>query len=207
MHIAGGRAPDGSAFLSDAAVQAMRTPSFDLHAYEGCRIGLGWIAWDWDGEPCIFHTGGTIFQLSWICVLPERPFAVCLLTNADTGGQLWSELGRWLFRTFADVEIPRFPAPPATPPAIDLELYAGSYRRTTQQLDVEARGDHLHVTIATESLFRGETTTELDLRPIDERRFHASVNDMDVVLTFLEPDAAGRPGYLHFASRAAVRVA
>lgn len=206
MHIDNGRAPNGSVVLSEAGVKAMRTPSLQLHGYERCAIGLGWLVWDWDGELCVFHTGGTINQLSWVCVLPERRFAVCLLTNSDTGGALWMELGRWIFRTFAGVEMPNLPKAPAVPPAIDLGLYAGSYARKTQQIDVDAKDDHLHVKIATESLLRGSSTAELEFRPIDEQRFHTSVNDMDLVLTFLEPDGDGRPRYLHFGSRAAARV-
>jgi hypothetical protein len=153
----------------------------------------------------VFHTGGTINQLAWVCVLPERRFAVCLLTNSDTGGALWLELGRWIFKTFAGVEMPKLPKPAAEPLTVDLASYAGSYERKTQRLDIEARDDHLHATIATESLLRGSSSMELDLRPIDEQRFHTCVNDMDLVMTFLEPDEEGRPRYLHFASRAAAR--
>jgi CubicO group peptidase (beta-lactamase class C family) len=205
IHIDQGRAPDGSRVVSEESMKAMRTPTLPLHSYEGCSIGLGWLVWDWDGVQCVFHTGGTINQLSWVCVLPERRFAVCLLTNSDTGGLLWMELGRWIFRTFAGIEMPTLPKPAAESLSLDLARYAGSYERTTQRLDIEARDDHLHATVATESVLRGASTMELDLRPIDEQRFHTSINDMDLVMTFLEPDEQGRPRYLHFGSRAAVR--
>ncbi len=206
VHIDRGRTPSGAVVLSEDGIEAMRTPTLPLHGYEGCSVGLGWLVWDWAGERCLFHTGGTINQLSWVCVLPDRPFAVCLLTNADTGGHLWRDLSRWIFAELAGVEVPRPPKPSPAPPAIDLERYAGSYARLTQRFEIAARGDHLHATIVTEGLLRGDSTMELDLRRIDERRFHADVgDDTEMIMTFLEPDAAGRPGYVHFASRATPR--
>ncbi len=207
MHIEKGRAQSGAVVLSEAGVEAMRVPTHALHGYAGCRVGLGWLVWDWGGETCIFHTGGTIGQLSWVCVLPERPFAVCLLTNADSGGFLWKELGSWLFETFADVEMPTLAKPPATPPALDLGLYAGSYERYGQHVEIEARDDHLHATFATTGLMREDATMELELRAVDEQQFHAAVNGMDVIVAFLEPDGDGRPGFLHFGSRATPRKA
>jgi CubicO group peptidase (beta-lactamase class C family) len=205
MHVDKGRALSGEVVLSEASVQAMRTPTHALHGYAGCRVGLGWLVWDWGGETCVFHTGGTINQLSWVCVLPDRPFAVCLLTNSDSGGFLWKELGSWLFETFADVEVPTLPKPPAEPPAVDLPLYAGAYERFGQKIQIEVRDDHLHATIANRGLMGEESTLELDLRPVDEQRFHTAINGMDMNMVFLETDRDGRPAYLHFGSRATPR--
>jgi CubicO group peptidase (beta-lactamase class C family) len=206
LHIDNGRTPNGSVVVSEEGVNAMRTPTLPLHGYEGCAIGLGWLVWQWSGEQCVFHTGGTINQLAWVCVLPERPFAVALLTNSDTGGSLWLELGRWIFETLADVEMPKVARRPDVPPSIDLEPYAGTYERLTQRFDVEARDDHLTARIATKGLMREDSTMELDLWPIDDQRFSTTLgNGIDMVLTFLEPDEDGRPGYLHFASRATPR--
>jgi CubicO group peptidase (beta-lactamase class C family) len=206
IHMDGGRTPNGETVLSEDGARTMQTPTLPMPSYQECGIGVGWLIWEWAGEPCLFHTGGTINQLSWLCALPQRRFAVCLLTNAGTGGLLWRDLSRWVFGTLAGVEPPRQPTPPATPPAIDLHRYAGTYERLTQRFAIEARDGHLHATIATESPLRGDSTMALELRPIDEERFHTVVgDDLDMVVTFLEPDDQGRPTYLHFASRAAGR--
>jgi CubicO group peptidase (beta-lactamase class C family) len=206
IHIDRGRTPSGAVVLSEESAQTMRTPTLPLPGYPGCGIGVGWLVWDWAGDQCLFHTGGTIDQLSWLCVLPERRFAVCLLTNAATGGLLWRDLSRWLFEQLVGVDVPRQPQPPNPPPAIDLERYAGSYERLGQRFAIEARDDHLHATIASEGLLGESSTIELDLRPIDEQRFHATAgDDLDMVITFLEPDDQGRPAYLHFGSRATPR--
>lgn len=205
MHIEKGRAPNGSQVVSEAAAEAMRTPTLPLHGiFENSHVGLGWLMWDWGGEHCLFHTGGTINQLSWLFVLPDRPFAVCLLTNSNTGGFLWRELGPWIFKTFAGIEMPRVPKPAAVPPPIDVQRYVGSYERLTQRFDIEANDEHLRATITTSSELH-ESTIGVDLWPIDERRFHAVVDNAEMVMTFLEPDSEGRPRYLHFGSRAAAR--
>jgi CubicO group peptidase (beta-lactamase class C family) len=206
VHIDGGRTPSGAVVLSAQSAQTMRTPTLPLPSYDGCGIGVGWLVWDWAGEQCLFHTGGTIGQLSWLCVLPDRRFAVCLLTNAATGGLLWRDLSRWLFEELVGVEVPRQPQPPASPPALDLGRYAGTYERYTQRFEIVAREDHLHAAIASEGLLGEASAIELDLWPIDEGRFHAVAgDDVDVVMTFLEPDDQGRPTYLHFGSRATPR--
>jgi CubicO group peptidase (beta-lactamase class C family) len=207
LHIEKGRAADGSVVVSEEAVEAMRTPSLPLHGiYDNCHVGLGWMVWDWGAETCLFHTGGTIGQLAFLDVLPDRPFAVCLLTNADTGGLLWKDLGPWIFETFAGTGMPSLPAPPAAPPSLELERYAGSYEHVRQRFDVEARDDHLHVTIASAGLHGIDgSTSEVEARPIDERRFRASVDGADMIVTFLEPDGEGRPRFLHLGSRAAAR--
>jgi CubicO group peptidase (beta-lactamase class C family) len=205
LHVDGGRAPSGAVVVSEAGIEAMRTPTLPLHGYDGCAIGLGWLVWDWGGERCVFHTGGTIGQLSWLCVLPERRFAVCLLTNADTGGLLWKELGPWLFRTYAGVEMPDLAKPPESAPTLDLERYAGVYERFTQRVEVAVRDGRLHAAIAATGLQGEESSMELELQPIDEQRFYAAVDGNEAVLAFLEPDADGRPGYVHLGSRAVPR--
>lgn len=202
MHIDKGRAPSGAAVLSEAVIEAMRTPTLPLYGLENCRVGLGWMVWDWGTERCLFHNGGTINQLAFLVVMPERPFAVCLLTNSDTGGRLWRELGAWVFETFAGIAMPRVPKPPAAPPSIDLQRYAGSYERLRNRFDVEATEDRLHVTINTSTLDGAESTKEIEVWPIDEQRFYTLVDGTELVMTFLEPDGEGRPGYLHFGSRA-----
>lgn len=83
----------------------------------------------WSGERVIGHGGGTFGQLSFLQVLPDRRLAVCLLTNASTGGLLWRDLGRWLFDELAGVALPRSPVPPEEPSELDLAGYTGTYRR------------------------------------------------------------------------------
>src|SRR5207302_738291 len=75
------------------------------------HVGLSWMVDHWGNERVIGHGGGTVGQLAFLQVLPERRFAVCLLTNSGTGGLLWRDVGGWLFEELAGVSMLRVPRP------------------------------------------------------------------------------------------------
>src|SRR5439155_26870934 len=92
-------------------------------------MGLGWILGTWDGERVIGHGGGTIGQLSFLQVLPDRRIGVVLLTNSMTGGLLWRDPGRYLFEELADITPPVPPKAADPRPNLDLRPYVGTYKR------------------------------------------------------------------------------
>jgi CubicO group peptidase (beta-lactamase class C family) len=205
-HVDGGAGPDGARILSAASTRRMQQPGVEFPSTPGTRVGLGWGTTSWSGERVLHHNGGTVGQLAFLYVLPDRPFAVCLLTNSDTGGRLWRDLGRWLFRRAADVEMPAPPAPADPAPALDPGRYTGTYERLSHRFEVAPDGADLVATLTMSSSRQdGEQTERLVLKPIDETRFVAITDEYPQVVAFLEPDAAGRPGYLHFGGRAAAR--
>lgn len=205
-HLREGRGPDGTQILTKASVRAMQTPTAVLPGALDTKIGLGWILSEWSGERVLWHTGGTIGQLAFLFALPDRQFAVCLLTNSDTGGRLWRDLATWLFASLAEVKISKVPAAPATPAALDLAKYAGVYDRVSCRLEVDVDGDELVMRIVGSGPGSDDDEPEhFRLRAIDANRFHATVDESDAVVVFLEFDEDGRPGYVHFGSRAAPR--
>ena len=208
-HLDGGAGPDGTRMLSAANVRRMQQPGAAFPGTPGTRVGLGWGTTSWDGERVLHHNGGTVGQLAFLYALPDRPFAVCLLTNSDTGGRLWRDLGRWLFRRAAGVEMPSPPEPAMPPPALDLSRYTGTYERLSHRFEVAADVPMALTATLTTASSRGdgEQVERLVLRPIDETRFVAITDEYPQVVAFLEPDGAGRPGYLHFGGRAAPRTA
>jgi CubicO group peptidase (beta-lactamase class C family) len=113
-------------------VQLARPSGSDAPASQG----LGWLMAEWDGQRVIGHGGGTIGQVSFLQAIPERELVIVLLTNAATGGDLWEDLGRWLFETLAGVRMPRVPRPADPPPDISLDDYAGTYERLGVRWDV-----------------------------------------------------------------------
>jgi hypothetical protein len=154
----------------------------------------------------LHHNGGTVGQLAFLYALPDRPFAVCLLTNAETGGRLWRDLGRWVFDRAAGVEMPRPPAPAEPAPDIDLGRYTGTYERLSHRFEVELDGGELVATLTmSSSRGDGDQVERLVLKPVDETRFVAIIDEYPQVVAFLEPDGEGRPGYLHCGGRAAPR--
>jgi CubicO group peptidase (beta-lactamase class C family) len=130
FHLGDGRAADGARVLSPAALQAMRTDlgPAGTFAFEFDGVGVNWfvrrmaegvhvVEWDgdWPGQHAAFF------------FVPERGFAMALLTNATSGPGLRAELfgGDWALERFAGLH-----NPPAVPQALtpaQLAPYAGEY--------------------------------------------------------------------------------
>ncbi len=209
MHLDGGRARDGKQVLSSQSVKAMQQPQAKLpQSSLGTAMGLGWILSEWDGERVIGHGGGTIGQLSFLQVLPDRQFGVCLLTNSATGGNLWRDLARFLFEEFAGVHPTEVPKPPDEAPAIDVAKYAGLYRRLG--LDIEVKGENgglVAEITSTGALAELSPPQHATVRPIDSEVFIANVASADTLAQFIDFDGRGRPRYLHVGGRVSRRVA
>lgn len=210
LHLSRGWAPDGTRVLSEDTVRAMQTPQHPIpSAYLGpSEIGLGWMLSTWSGERVIGHGGGTIGQLSFLQVLPERPFGVVLLTNATTGALLWADLGRWLFAELAGVEMARPPTPADPAPDLDLEVYTGTFERLGVRIEVEADDGALRVTSTpTGEMAKLQPQAQtIRLRPVDESRFHVAGPMGDGAAVFTDRDRRGRPRYLHIGGRISRRV-
>ena len=182
-------------------VQLARPSGSDAPASQG----LGWLMAEWDGLRVIGHGGGTIGQTSFLQAIPERELVIVLLTNATTGGDLWEDLGRWLFETLANVRMPRVPQAADPPPDISLDDYTGTYERLGVRWDVTIEDAQLVMRVALSGplaeLQGGEAQPPLRLRPVDRETFVTA--DGRRAVGFLE-FRKGRPGYL-FDGRAARR--
>ena len=206
MHLDDGKAPDGKRVLSSKSVKAMQQPQAKLpRSGLSDAMGLGWILGTWDGERVIGHGGGTIGQLSFLQVLPDRRFAVILLTNSMTGGLLWRDLGRYLFEELAGVNMPTPPKPADPAPKLDLGLYAGTYKRHGIDTEVVVKDGGLVAKMtATGAMAELSPPQELLLEPIDPELF--SVPAMGGLAEFVDFDAKGVPQRLYVGSRVANRV-
>lgn len=213
-HVALGVGPNGTRVLSSDAARAMQQPQHKVPPGVGLAdaVGLAWMLQDWSGHRLIRHGGGTIGQLSFLEVLPDDDFGVCLLTNAATGGLLWRDLARYLFAEFAEVEPPSVPQPPPDPPRLTLSHYAGRYERLGSSYDVEpsANGDGLTVKVTSTGALAPPNAppTTIELVPIDTERFHARLPPVgaEALAVFLFPNGADRPRFLHLGGRASRRL-
>jgi CubicO group peptidase (beta-lactamase class C family) len=209
MHLDEGEARDGSRVLSAKSVRAMQQPQYPMPgAAVPTHVGLGWMLSEWDGEPVMGHGGGTFGQLSFLQVLRDRRFGVCLLTNSSTGGLLWRDLGEWLFDELAGVTMPRVPQPPRTRPEVDLKAYTGRYERLSQEYELAVEKGELVMTATltgplAEKL--GVAPQKMRLRPIDRERFYVKMPAGEALVVFQDFDDNGRPAYL-FMGRVAPRV-
>src|SRR5262249_23325060 len=79
----------------------MQTPAVD--AGPGRWIGIAWMLRDVGGVRVVSHGGATNGQLSAFEMVPERKFAVTVLTNADRGAELHREVVRWALEAYLRV--------------------------------------------------------------------------------------------------------
>jgi CubicO group peptidase (beta-lactamase class C family) len=209
MHLNNGRAKDTTQVLSAASVQAMQQVQAKFPRTSlGAGMGLGWMLSDWGGERVIGHGGGTIGQLSFLQVLPDRRFGVALFTNCMTGGALWRDLARYLYPEFVGVAPSELPKEPAAAPKIEVKKYAGTYTRYGLEIEVKVEDDGRLVGVAkpTGSMAAlGNQEQTVPLRPIDKELFLANQGGEDVLAQFLDFDRSGRPRYLYVGSRVSRR--
>src|SRR3954447_25966150 len=130
FHLGDGRAADGTPVLSPAALRAMRTdlgPGGTL-GVEIDGVGVSWwVHRTAEGVPVFQHGGDWPGQHSGFFFVPERDFALTVLTNSTSGPALTGELfyGDWALGQFAGLHNP--PAVPRVLTATQLAPYEGLY--------------------------------------------------------------------------------
>ena len=142
FHLGDGRAADGRRLLGEASLQRMREPTAPLHGSAlGDWVGISWLMRDVGGVRVVGHGGSTNGQQSSFDMVPERDFAVTVLTNADEGLLLHREIVEWLLETCCGAIEPE----PELLPLADTERAAltGRYSSPHAHVDVSPDGDVL----------------------------------------------------------------
>jgi CubicO group peptidase (beta-lactamase class C family) len=124
FHLGDGRAEDGTQVLSPESISQMQSPQVTVWGSEA--RGLAWGIEEVGGAQEISHGGGTNGQITWLALIPERDFALAVLTNAEEGGPVTEEVHRWILKEFLGLEDPK-PAPMEVSED-ELAQYAGRYQ-------------------------------------------------------------------------------
>lgn len=105
FHLNDGLAADGTALLPADLVRSMREPTVHTPGHAlGDAIGISWMLQDVGGVLTVKHGGTTIGQHSAFVMVPERGFAVTVLTNCGPSGeQLNTELVDWALEAYLGV--------------------------------------------------------------------------------------------------------
>jgi CubicO group peptidase (beta-lactamase class C family) len=199
FHLGDGTAPDGTRLLSEASLVAMRSnpgPGGTLFV-ELDGVGVNWMLRpSAEGVRIVEHGGTLDGQLSGFLMVPERGFALTVLTNSEGGSQLRNDLfaDDWALRRFAGVS--NLPGVPRALSPGELAPYEGRYESQAIAGDgavvetvIELRGDQgqLHATLTHQLL-------PFDLSPTDPaptgQEFRLAFYRDDFVLVL---DATGQP--------------
>jgi CubicO group peptidase (beta-lactamase class C family) len=170
FHLGDGTAPDGTRLLKEASVVAMRSnpgPGGTLFV-ELDGVGVNWLLRpSAEGVRIVQHGGTYLGQYSGFLMVPDRGFALTVLTNSQGGDQLVSDLvvDDWALRRFAGIS--NLPAMPRALTPGELAPYEGRYvaqviggdGAETKTL-VELRGDQgqLHMTVTLGDTVKANTS-------------------------------------------------
>ena len=144
FHMGDGKSSEGKRVLRNGSLALMQKP----HAPAGGiadYVGLSWLIREIDGVKLVAHGGTVNGQLSAFLMVPERSFAVTVLTNSTRGGELHREVVGWALQNYLDISQP---APPRMKLTRDeLAVYAGTYRIESSgaTFDVDVRSGGLTV--------------------------------------------------------------
>jgi CubicO group peptidase (beta-lactamase class C family) len=130
---------DGAPLLSRDSMRLMQTPQASAALDE--QIGLSWFISDASGTRTIRHGGATNGQQSAFLFVPERRFAVTVLTNSNRGAELHREMTKAALEKFLDVREPEHPPIPMI--AAQLQTFVGKYTSALADADLYLRDGEL----------------------------------------------------------------
>jgi CubicO group peptidase (beta-lactamase class C family) len=209
MHLADGRASNGNQVLSPASTKAMRQVHVAFPGDEETAGGLAWAIGKTGGLQTVSHNGGTPGQAAFLVTIPERDFAICVLTNGPTGGAVWQQVAAYVFDKALGIEAPkpRVPQLPDEAPDLDLSKYEGTFVRQAVHTTFRVADGGLVAEMAYVDIpYEMKPPPPMAVKPVDAETFVAVVGDQPAMaFRFLEFDDRGRPS-LMFASRISRRV-
>lgn len=130
FHLGDGASPTGAQLLSQQALVAMRSNPGAGGTLQVDLTGMG-VAWmlrpSAENVTIVQHGGTWSGQHSGFFMVPDRDFAMTVLTNSEGGARLLNELfgDDWALRRFAGIS--NLPATPQHLGAADLEPFQGRY--------------------------------------------------------------------------------
>lgn len=138
FHLGDGTSASGEQIMKKETLDLMKKPTVDISGSGlADHVGICWMLHDYQGVRIVGHGGNTQGHSSAFTTVPERDFAVTVLTNCSTtGGVLKLELRRWALE---QIGIAKEPDP--EPISLDDEALAefvGDYETYATLLHVKA---------------------------------------------------------------------
>lgn len=142
FHMGDGRAPNGKRLLRSSNIRMMQGEQVQVGSMTDA-VGISWLLRWVGGIKTVTHGGTTNGQLSAFVMVPERDFAVTVLTNSTRGREVHRDVVRWALENYIGVVADPMPSFKTAPGA--LAEFAGKYRSEPSGLlvDVTARNGRL----------------------------------------------------------------
>lgn len=201
-----------SPLLKRASLGEMQSPQAACPRLMGdCAYGYAWFIRHVDGVKILSHAGGTIGQTSLLLSIPERNFALALLTNAGGGAPALTGLVNGVVERCTKVASPPpLPFKANTLAVKDFSRYEGNYGAGRVSFHVHADGNRLMVDFDNVARSDGVASGRAILTPVDEAIFLSQsadgVGPTGTVEFISLADSHGKPDILYGMGRAYRRV-
>src|SRR6266545_3408158 len=125
--------------ITGKSLKAMRVPQADA----GPRglMGITWFIRKVGDLTTYSHGGATNGQQALFCFIPEKDFALAILTNSDDGGIINNGIFSDALELYYNAKS-KLPKPIKTP-VEELKKYLGRYRIGTECFDLKVKDEHL----------------------------------------------------------------
>jgi CubicO group peptidase (beta-lactamase class C family) len=205
FHLGDGTA-NGRRVLSAESLRRMQMPLGPGGSLPGMgqirleAVGVTWNLWSRGGMWIVSHPGGTNGQQSTFSLVPERDFAVTVLTNAQTGLLLGFEVTNWVLERFLGLKPPVLATVPVD--AARLAEYSGEYALPdgSETTRIREADGALRLLTSSPLLGPGQTAVELPLRMVGDDRAIAEYMGVPLFTDFVR-DAAGTVAWVRFLGR------
>ena len=171
FHLGDGRGVDGTQVLSRESIELMQQPTVEIKGSAlGDYVGLTWLMSDIDGVRLVGHGGTTHGQHSEFLMVPERDFAIAILTNCGpNGAHLYKEITRWALEAYLGV-IDKDPEAISLNPD-ELEQFTGTYETIAMFCDITAKDGGLLTKVRPKPEYLEELRAKGEDEPDDEPPF------------------------------------
>jgi hypothetical protein len=213
FHLGDGTAPNGDRLLSRASLELMRTPQLHKQSTDD-DIGIAWHLRNVGALRVAAHGGTLSGHILLLELVPEKNFAIGILTNSINGWRLIQEVERDILKQYHGATFPRNYAiahrglvetlpnvePLATQP--DYAQYVGRYLRPMNAVSVRVEGRQL---VVQEIPNAGEPRAAIPIAFFGpDRAVVTEGNDRGQGIEFVR-DAKGAVNWVRVVGRVAVR--
>ena len=214
FHLGDGRGPNGQ-LLKPATLTEMRTPQLHKQGYDE-DIGLAWHLRTVGSVRTAAHGGTFSGHILLLELVPEKNFAIAILTNSGNGWRLIQDVEREALRAYHGASFAMNQAighrglnetlPAVTPLATqpDPAPYVGTYERPMNTVDVRAAAAGLVIQVRPRARDAEEPMPVMFYGP--DRAVVTSGPERNASIEFIR-DAAGTERWVRITGRIARRVA
>lgn len=162
FHLGDGTTLNGERLLQPETMKLMQSPQIGAGGGRAAAIGLSWLIQSTPGV--LAHGGTTNGQESSFVIVPDRGFAITVLTNADRGDQLHRRIVKWVLRSVLGLAPARHETPAATGALLDEVV--GTYTSLIEVLRLARKDSGVTVEYTPTQALRRAAPETPDLPPL-----------------------------------------